>query len=120
MRRQLIVILAAGLPALVGCGSATTAGSRSGSTDGTVQTTEPDPRSASTDVAALMQFEGGHTTRQTQFTRVPIFAVYGDGRVITVGAQIAIFPGPALPSMQIAQLTSVEVAQIAGSATAAT
>jgi hypothetical protein len=39
------------------------------------------------------------------FTSLPAFTLLGDGRVILPGAQIDIFPGPALPSVQVRQLT---------------
>ena len=43
------------------------------------------------------------------FTTLPSFTLLGDGRVILPGAQIDIFPGPALPSVQVRQLTEAGV-----------
>jgi hypothetical protein len=38
-------------------------------------------------------------------TGFPTFSLLGDGRVIVPGAQIAIFPGPALPAVNVRRLT---------------
>jgi hypothetical protein len=42
-------------------------------------------------------------------TQFPVVAIYGDGRVITQGAQIAIYPQPALPSVQVARISTADV-----------
>ena len=39
---------------------------------------------------------GGFTTPEVQATRLPLVSVYGDGRILTEGPQIAIWPAPAL------------------------
>lgn len=38
-------------------------------------------------------------------TQVPSWSLYGDGRVIVVGPQIEIYPGPALPNLLVFRLT---------------
>jgi len=43
------------------------------------------------------------------FTNLPVFTLLGDGRVIVPGAQIDLFPGPALPAIQVRQLTEAGV-----------
>jgi hypothetical protein len=43
--------------------------------------------------------EGGFAMPQMIATRVPTFALYGDGRVIMQGMQTLEFPGPALPAL---------------------
>jgi hypothetical protein len=48
---------------------------------------------------------GGFIGMNTLLTRLPAVSVYADGRVITQGPQIAIYPGPALPNIQV-QLAS--------------
>jgi hypothetical protein len=45
-------------------------------------------------------------------TSFPTFTMLGDGRVIVPGAQIDIFPGPALPSIQVRQLTEAGIQSI--------
>jgi len=40
-----------------------------------------------------------------QLTEIPPFTLTGDGRVIVPGAQIELFPGPALPAVNVRRLT---------------
>jgi hypothetical protein len=47
----------------------------------------------------LVEDVGGFAMVSMLATRVPIFALYGDGRVIMQGAQTLEFPGPALPPL---------------------
>lgn len=42
-------------------------------------------------------------------TELPQFSLYGDGRVITLGPQIAIFPPPALPNLQVTRLNEAGI-----------
>lgn len=44
---------------------------------------------------------GGLVGTKGQLGKLPDVSVYADGRVITQGPQIAIYPGPALPNLQI-------------------
>lgn len=55
---------------------------------------------------------GGFTTADTAFAQLPTFLLTGDGRVISGGPQITIYPGPLLPALQQAQLTEEQVAEI--------
>lgn len=48
---------------------------------------------------------GGFVLPEFLATQVPSVAILGDGRVITMGAQTLIFPGPALPPLQVRRLT---------------
>jgi hypothetical protein len=50
--------------------------------------------------------EGGFTTPEFAFSTLPQLVVYADGRVIQMGAQIAIYPGPALPPLFVSQLSA--------------
>ena len=47
----------------------------------------------------VVEEAGGFAMPQMIATRVPTFALYGDGRVIMQGAQTLEFPGPALPPL---------------------
>jgi len=51
------------------------------------------------EVVLRVEYIGGFVAVQTLATRLPFLTVYGDGRVITEGPQILIFPGPALPNL---------------------
>jgi hypothetical protein len=61
----------------------------------------------------------GFAPAESWYTHVPIISVYGDGRVITVGATPAIFPGPALPALLIQQITTSDVRRLSERARAA-
>lgn len=53
---------------------------------------------------------GGFAPADRVLGRLPAISVYGDGRVITEGPVPAIYPGPALPNVQV-QTVSVELVQ---------
>jgi hypothetical protein len=46
-----------------------------------------------------LSYEGGFVPVEYNITQFPAFTLYGDGRVVVPGAQIAIYPGPALPAV---------------------
>lgn len=48
---------------------------------------------------------GGFVPATFHLTRLPLFSLTGDGRVITQGAVPAIFPGPALPAVMVRRLS---------------
>jgi hypothetical protein len=52
-------------------------------------------------------------------TELPLFVLYGDGRVITQGPQIMIYPPPALPNLVVTRLTEEGVQAILQEAQAA-
>jgi len=52
-----------------------------------------------------VEHRGGLMIAGGDFINFPAFTLLGDGRVFLPGAQAAIFPGPALPPVQIRQLT---------------
>lgn len=49
-------------------------------------------------------YTGGFTTPEMLAARLPIVSVYADGRVLTEGPVIAVFPGPAWPNVQVQQI----------------
>jgi hypothetical protein len=51
------------------------------------------------DLVIRYETVGGFVAPQALLGRYPTISIYGDGTVITEGPQIAIFPGPALPSL---------------------
>lgn len=51
------------------------------------------------EVVLRIEYLGGFVPVQTLAARLPIVTVYGDGRVITEGPVIAIYPGPARPNI---------------------
>ncbi|MCL3860969.1 hypothetical protein [Actinotalea sp. K2] len=52
---------------------------------------------------------GGYTLFGTDFSTVAQLTVYPDGRAVTHGPQIAIYPPPALPSLQLHTLREADV-----------
>jgi hypothetical protein len=56
-----------------------------------------------------IEFSGGFAGPAFAFTSFPPFTLSGDGRVIVPGAQIAIFPGPALPAVNVRRLTEAGI-----------
>jgi hypothetical protein len=56
-------------------------------------------------VVLRIEFSGGFVAPSFLYTSFPAFTLTGDGRVIVPGAQILIFPGPALPAVNVRRLT---------------
>jgi hypothetical protein len=48
-----------------------------------------------------VQWVGGFVAPSALLTRLPLVSIYGDGRLITQGPQIEIYPAPALPNVQV-------------------
>jgi hypothetical protein len=57
------------------------------------------------DLVLRMATGGGFVTVETNLRAIPNVSLYGDGRLITQGPVIEIYPGPAMPNLQVAQLT---------------
>lgn len=78
----------------------------------------PDPRAGidhptdPTQVVLRLSDEGGFVPIGWTLTSYPRFTLYGDGTVITGGAQVAIYPGPALPPLIRRSLTEQGVQAI--------
>ena len=52
-----------------------------------------------------MDVGGGFVPPAYELRRIPTWSLFGDGRIITEGPQIEIYPGPALPSVQDQAIT---------------
>ena len=91
---------------LAACGGTVGAGSGGGNgeEDGLVRDVDDD--------APVLQVHsaGGFVMPGYDFAAVPALTVYEDGRAITHGPQIMIFPGPLLPNLLVAELTADDVA----------
>lgn len=64
------------------------------------------------DVVIRIEHVGGFVMQETIVTRIPHVLLLGDGSIITQGPQIAIYPAPALPSLQVATLTEEGIQMI--------
>ncbi|MFI9639849.1 hypothetical protein ACIG87_07235 [Micromonospora sp. NPDC051925] len=72
------------------------------------------------DVPVLrIDYTGGFVTPETTVTRLPGVSVYGDGRVITPGPTTLMYPGPALPNIQVRTISAAEVTKLVEQARAA-
>jgi hypothetical protein len=74
------------------------------------------------DGAALVlrvEYVGGFVTPASVISRLPSHSLYADGRLITDGPIEMIYPGPALPNVQVQQLDAATVQELADRAVAA-
>jgi hypothetical protein len=51
------------------------------------------------DLLVRVAFEGGFVPLEWNLTNLPTFSLYGDGTLVAPGAQIELYPGPALPAI---------------------
>jgi hypothetical protein len=98
------------LPALIlsACGRLNQNGSGSGEdpTDGIDHPTGAD------ELVLRMEVGGGFVPVEYNLRTVPGVSLFGDGRLVTTGPVIEIYPGPAMPNLQVAQLTEEGVQAI--------
>ena len=66
-----------------------------------------------------VELTGGYTSAQYLAGRMPRYSVYTDGRMITDGPVALVYPGSALPNVQVAQLDPEQVQGLIESALAA-
>jgi hypothetical protein len=96
MRRpRRALLLAVPMALLVGACSASSPAPYSG----------PVPHPSGSDLVVRIEWTGGFVPYESLFTSLPRFTLLGDGRVIIEGPTIAIYPGPALPNLQVRRLT---------------
>lgn len=60
----------------------------------------------------VVDVSGGFVPVETAFRSLPTLVVYGDGRVVEQGAQILIYPGPALPALFESRLDETGLATV--------
>lgn len=65
-----------------------------------------------TNVVVRIEWTGGFVPYEYLFTSLPRFTLLGDGRVLVEGPQIEIYPGPALPNVQVRRLTEEGVQSV--------
>jgi hypothetical protein len=63
-------------------------------------------------VVIRVDWEGGFVPPGVNLSRLPLVLVTADGRVITQGPQLAIYPGPLLPNLQVRTLTPESLARL--------
>ncbi len=75
-------------------------------------TTEPEPSGGATEVVFEIAVQGGFVPVESSVTSFPELTVLADGTAITPGAQIEIYPPPALPAVQAVTLTDEDLSAI--------
>lgn len=71
------------------------------------------------DLVLRVAYADGFVTQEWLATRLPIVSIYGDGKVITNGPVAEIYPAPALPNLQVQQISPRDVQRLTVRALAA-
>jgi hypothetical protein len=77
------------------------------------------PEPPSSGLVLRVESIGGFTTPALTVGRLPVVSVYADGRLINEGPVPAIYPGPALPNLQVAELDPAALQDLVDRALAA-
>ena len=124
------VLLLLTLTALAGCSLGPLSGGSTSPTPSPSQSQSAEPSASPAPSAtpsgspiadpdqALVRIEntGGFVPQEWLFTHYPFAVLYADGRVITQGAQPAIYPGPALPALIDTRLSADGVTMVLAAA----
>ena len=68
------------------------------------------------DLILRIDLQGGFIAPQAQLRRVPLLSLSGDGRLVVPGPQIEIYPGPALPNLQVMTISDAGIQAILSAA----
>ena len=101
----LILLAACAVP---GGGSPATSPPASNGSGGSVDIEHP----TGSEPVLIVDSTGGFVPVQFMATRLPVFVLLGDGRVIVQGAQTLEFPGPALPALIERTLTEEGIQEV--------
>ena len=71
----------------------------------------PPPDPAST-LVLRMQYHGGLMPTASTLMQMPIFSLYADGTIYGLGAQVAIYPPPALPPLTRMRISAAGVTEL--------
>jgi hypothetical protein len=110
MTRLRGTLIAAAVPLVVllgACAQQTAAGSPTGTPESAAAKSP-----AANDLVLRTETSGGFVAPDMVLGRFPQISVYGDGRVISEGPVPAIYPGPALPNIQVSTITPELVRQL--------
>jgi hypothetical protein len=64
------------------------------------------------DLILRVHVGGGFVPIDYSLRNVPSWSLFGDGRLVVTGPQIEIYPGPALPNLQVSQFSEEGIQQI--------
>lgn len=79
-----------------------------------------DHSTAADDVLVRLSYEGGFVPVEWTYTNFAFYSLLGDGTLIVPGAQIEIYPGPALPAISSRQVSEAGIQAILEKALAVT
>jgi hypothetical protein len=114
---SLVAVLALGVAAACGSDDTEPAAPSSDSTLPPVDDAEGYQYPTGADEVVVSYSEvGGFTTREFAFQQTPNVLIAGDGRVFSPGAQIAIYPGPLLPAVQVQSITEEGIQDVLAAA----
>jgi hypothetical protein len=119
MRSAIAALLVLGLAA---CAERAATGGPSASapsSEATPSEATPSGTAAAEGLVLRVEHTGGFVTPSMTAGRLPMVSVYADGRVITEGPVALIYPGPALPNVQVAEIDDEAVQDLVDRALAA-
>ncbi len=64
------------------------------------------------DLVLRISTRGGLLPPDARLTELPVLSLYGDGRLITQGPQVAIYPGPAVPNLQVTRVSEAGIQRV--------
>ena len=107
--------LTAALLLMAGCAQ------RGGATPAPETSSPPPVTLPEGDAVLVLRVEhvGGFVPAEWTYSRLPAYSLYADGRLITDGPVPAIYPGPALPNVQVQQLDDATLRALVDRAVAA-
>ncbi|HET7678329.1 MAG TPA: hypothetical protein VFK38_10825 [Candidatus Limnocylindrales bacterium] len=76
----------------------------------------PVPPSGADQLVFRIETRGGNVPPEWSFSNLPSLSIYGDGRVVTMGPQVAIYPGPAMPNLQVQRLSPAGISALLAAA----
>ncbi len=106
MRRTLSLIVALPILTLAACAQPGTQGPGGSPSGPDVTNYAPD------EVVLRVEYVDGFVPVQHIVTSLPLITVYGDGRVITEGPMIEIYPAPAMPNVLVRTIPHAAVDQL--------
>ncbi len=122
MKRLPLLLAVAALAGAACSGGASPAPSGSPAAASPGPTDVPNGTAPPTDRTGLLlriDVGGGLVPPQFPLVQLPQVAIYADGRMITPGPMIEIYPGPALPNLQVTMLSQAGLARVVDLARAA-
>jgi hypothetical protein len=94
------------------CGRLNGGGDQGGGTTGTTGGGAIEHPTGASDLVLRVEDTGGFVPYELTLTRMPSWSLFGDGGLITQGAQPEIYPGPALPSLLVTRISEEAIQAI--------